>query len=68
MVKGRMGWGQNKLIRWQQYLAIVDYRNNNGKEEVFIANTDNGKWGGWMPLDKAFVSIKEATLFTPTGK
>lgn len=66
LVEGRQRWGQNKLAGPQQYLALVDYRNNNGKEEVFIANSDNGSRSGWISMEEALVSVKEATLITPT--
>lgn len=58
--------GNNTLTSWQHYMAAVDIRENNGKKEVFIANTHNNKWWGRFPVDKAFASLRQASLYTPT--
>jgi len=65
MVRGRgRGW-KNKHVPWQHYMAAVDIRENWEKKEVFIANTDNNRWGGWVSADEIFVSMKQASIYTP---
>ncbi len=65
MVRGpKRGW-KNTITTSQHYMAAVDIRENWGKKEVFIANTYNGKLGGRIPVDKAFVSMKQASIYTP---
>jgi hypothetical protein len=58
--------GKNPYVPWQHYMTAVDVRWEKGKEEVFVANTHNGKWGGWYPANKMFISLREASLYTPT--
>ena len=57
--------GNNTLTTWQHYMAAVDIRENWGNKEVFIANTHNGKWWGRYPIDKAFASLRQASIYTP---
>lgn len=58
--------GKNPYTQWQHYRTAVDVRGEESKEEIFIANTYDGKWAGWYPADKMFISLKEASLYTPT--
>ena len=58
--------GSNTLTTWQHYMTAVDVRENDGGKEVFIANTHNGKWLGRFSVDKAFASLRQASLYTPT--
>ena len=65
MVRGKWKGGKNTLTSSQHYMAAVDIREKDGKKEVFIANTHNNRWGGWISTDKAFTSMKEASIYTP---
>jgi hypothetical protein len=56
--------GNNTLTTWQHYMAAIDIRENWGNKEVFIANTHNGKWWGRYPVDKAFASLRQASIYT----
>ena len=60
----KKGW-KNKHVPWQHYMTAVDIKEENGKKKVFIANTHNGKWGGRFLADEIFVSMKEASIYTP---
>ena len=66
MVHGPRHGGKNPYHRWQHYMTAVDVRGEPGKEEIFIANTYDGKWSGWYPANKKLISVKEASLYTPS--
>lgn len=57
--------GNNTLTTGQHYMTAVDIREKDGKKEVFIANTHNGKWWGRFSIDKAFASLRQASTYTP---
>ena len=57
--------GNNTLTTGQHYMTAVDIREKNGQKEVFIANTHNGKWWGRFSTDKAFASLRQASIYTP---
>lgn len=57
--------GNNTLTTGQHYMTAVDIREKDGKKEVFIANTHNGKWWGRFSTDKAFASLRQASTYTP---
>ncbi len=57
--------GDNKLTGGQHYMAAIDIREKNGEKEVYIGNTHNGKWWGRVPVNTAFTSVKQASIYTP---
>ena len=64
MVRGKWNGGKNTLTSSQHYMAAVDIRSKNGKEEIFIANKSGNKWGERVPANQAFVSMKQASLYS----
>ena len=66
MVHGPRHGGKNPYHRWQHYMTAVDVRGEPGNEEIFVANTYDGKWSGRYPAHKKLISVKEASLYTPS--
>ncbi len=66
MVRWKKRWWSNKYTTSQHYMAAVDIRENNGQKEIFIANTHNNRWGGRVPANEIFISMQEASIYTPS--
>lgn len=66
MVRWHKRGGKNKYTTSQHYMAAIDIRDVWGKKEIFIANTHNNKWGGRVPADEVFISMQEASIYTPS--